>query len=145
VNVVKLRAVLVAIALSVSAAAVVAQEQAKSPYAAWTNGLPVDDAFFPIAVWLQSPANAAKYRAAGINLYVGLWRGPTEEQLAELKKHGLHVICSPNAAGLQHKDDPTIVGWMHGDEPDNAQSLGRGKGYGPPILLAKIIADYQEA
>src|SRR5262249_50221939 len=47
------------------------------------------------------------------------------------------------AVGRRHKDDSTIVGWMHGDEPDNAQSLGRGKGYGPPILPAKIIEDYQ--
>src|SRR5262249_22760462 len=87
-------------------------------------------------------ANAARYKAAGINLYVGLWRGPTEEQLAELKKHGLRVICSQNAVGLRHRDDPTIVGWMHGDEPDNAQSLGRGKGYGPPIAPAKAVADH---
>jgi hypothetical protein len=33
---------------------------------------------------------------------------------------------------------------MHGDEPDNAQSLGAGKGYGPPILPEKIVADYQQ-
>jgi hypothetical protein len=32
---------------------------------------------------------------------------------------------------------------MHGDEPDNAQSLGRGKGYGPPILPEKILGDYR--
>src|SRR5204863_8168960 len=95
--------------------------------------------FFTLAVWLQEPPNAARYQAAGINLYVGLWKGPTEEQLAELKKHGMHVICAQNAVGLRHKDDATIVGWMHGDEPDNAQSLGRGKGYGPPVLPATIV------
>jgi hypothetical protein len=118
-------------------------ERAKSPYAAWTNGPPAGADFFPVAVWLQSPANAARYKAAGINMYVGLWKGPTEEQLAELKKHGLRLICAQNAVGLRHKDDPTIVGWMHGDEPDNAQSLGRGKGYGPPVTPAKIIEDYR--
>jgi hypothetical protein len=32
---------------------------------------------------------------------------------------------------------------MHGDEPDNAQSLGAGKGYGPPIPAEKIVEDYQ--
>jgi len=132
---------LVAVASWPSGAAVADEVQAKSPYAAWTNGPPAD--FFPVAVWLQSPTNAAKYKAAVINLYVGLWKGPTEEQLAELKKHGLRVICTQNAVGRRHKDDSTIVGWMHGDEPDNAQSLGRGKGYGPPILPAKIIEDYQ--
>ncbi len=40
-------------------------------------------------------------------------------------------------------DDPTIVGWMHGDEPDNAQELPGGKGYGPPMPPAKIVAEYE--
>jgi hypothetical protein len=108
------------------------------------KGLFADPKFFPIAVWLQNPAHASRYKEIGINVYVGLWRGPTEQQLAELKKHGLRVICRQNAVGLQHKDDPTILAWMHGDEPDNARSLGQGKGYGPPILPAKIIADYHK-
>jgi Zn ribbon nucleic-acid-binding protein len=102
-----------------------------------------DPNVFPLAVWLQAPSNAAKYKAIGINCYVGLWKGPTDEQLAELKKQGMRVICSQNKAGLAHQDDPTIVAWMHGDEPDNAQSLGKGKGYGPPILPAKIVTDYE--
>jgi hypothetical protein len=102
-----------------------------------------DPNFFPIAVWLQNPAKAAEYRAAGINLYVGLWRGPTEEQLATLKANGIRVICSQNSVGLQHKDDPTIIAWMHGDEPDNAQAIPGKKGYGPPILPARIAEDYQ--
>src|SRR5262245_25450489 len=68
-----------------------------------------DPNFFPIAVWLQNPNNAARYKAAGINLYVGLWRGPTEEQLATLKQYGMYVICAQNAAGLAHKEDPTII------------------------------------
>jgi hypothetical protein len=108
----------------------------------WQNRLPAD--FFPVAVWLQSPANAARYKAAGINLYVGLWKGPTEQQLADLKQHGMPVICAQNAVGLQHRNDPTIVGWMHGDEPDNAQALPGGKGYGPPIQPSKIIDDYRK-
>ena len=103
-----------------------------------------DPKFFPIAVWLQEPANAPKYKEIGINVYVGLWQGPTEKQLAELKKHGMLVICEQNAVGLKHKDDPTILGWMHGDEPDNAQELGKGKGYGPPIKPERIIEDYQK-
>ena len=103
-----------------------------------------DPNFFPLAVWLQSPNNAAKYKAAGINTYVALWRGPTDEQLATLKSHGMYVICSQNAAGLAHKDDPTIIAWMHRDEPDNAQRVRGEKGYGPPILPAKIVEDYQK-
>ncbi|MBN2313134.1 MAG: hypothetical protein JXM79_04350 [Sedimentisphaerales bacterium] len=124
--------------------AVVEPNVSASPYAKWENGPPTDEHFFPIAVWLQSPRNAEKYRQAGINTYVGLWRGPTETQLADLKAAGMKVICHQNEAGLQHAKDPTIIAWMHGDEPDNAQSLGKGKGYGPPILPQKTIDDFHK-
>jgi hypothetical protein len=115
----------------------------ESTYAKWPRGPSSDPGFFPLAVWLQSPANAERYHSAGFNTYVALWRGPTEEQLAALKKVGMKVICHQNEFALRHLDDPTIIGWMHGDEPDNAQSLGRDKGYGPPILPEKIVADYR--
>jgi hypothetical protein len=46
------------------------------------------------------------------------------------------VICAQNEVGLAHKNDPIIVGWMHDDEPDNAQPVtdpATGKTtYGPP-------------
>ena len=113
-------------------------------YKKWKNGPTADPTFFPIAVWLQSPANAERYKAAGFNTYVGLWDGPTEEQLATLKKAGIRVFCEQNAVALKHLDDPVIAGWMHGDEPDNAQELPGGKGYGPPVLPAKIVAEYQQ-
>jgi hypothetical protein len=113
-----------------------------APYGAWKNGPSTDPGFFPIAVWLQDPRNAARYKAAGFNLYIGLWKGPTEAQLSALKAAGMRVICDQNAVGLAHLLDPTIAGWMHGDEPDNAQEIPGGKGYGPPILPERIIADY---
>lgn len=109
----------------------------------WRVGRFADKDFFPIAVWLQNPSRAPRYRAAGINLYVGLWRGPTEAQLSALKEADMALICHQNAVGLAHLDDPTIAGWMHGDEPDNAQSLGAGKGYGPPVPPEKIVEDYE--
>jgi hypothetical protein len=135
---------LVVVAVWLSPAGAADEDRPRNPYATWTNGLPAEADFFPLAVWLQDPAHAVRYQAAGINLYVGLWKGPTEEQLAELKKHGMRVICAQNAVALRHKDDATIVGWMHGDEPDNAQSLGRGKGYGPPIPPATIVENYHQ-
>ena len=116
----------------------------RSPYAQWHKGPSRDAAFFPIAVWLQDPRNAPKYQALGINLYVALWKGPTAEQIAELKRHGMPVICDQNDYALKHLDEKTIVGWMHGDEPDNAQSLPNGKGYGPPISPEKIIEAYRK-
>lgn len=106
----------------------------------WAN----DPNFFPIGVWLQSPSNAERFKAAGINLYVGLWRGPTEEQLATLRKAGMRVICGQNQFALSKKEDPIIAAWMHGDEPDNAQSRGQGQGYGPPITPEKIAEQYQK-
>jgi hypothetical protein len=116
---------------------------AKSMYAKWQNGLSHNADYFPIAVWLQDPRNAPKYKAIGVNLYVGLWKGPGQDNIAALKQHGMPVICDQNEYALKHLDEKTIVGWMHGDEPDNAQSLGKGKGYGPPIPPEKIVADYR--
>ena len=115
---------------------------------AWKNGLPTAPEYFPIAVWLQSPENAGRFAAAGINLYVALWQGPTEKQLATLKTAKMRVICEQNAVGLAHKDDPIIAGWMHGDEPDNAQAMtdpvtGK-KGWGPCVPPEKIVAAYQK-
>jgi hypothetical protein len=124
-------------------AATAQEPKPASPYATWTQGPPTDPTFFPIAVWLQNPNQAAKYREAGINTYVGLWRGPSAEQLDALKAAGLKVICHQNELALRRKDDPTIIGWMHGDEPDNAQPK-QGGGYGPPILPEKIVADYKK-
>jgi hypothetical protein len=107
------------------------------------KGLPQSPEFFPLAVWLQSPVNAERYKAIGINLYVGLWEGPTEAKLDALDKAGIHVICGYDKRSSRFKDRSTIVAWMHDDEPDNAQSLGEGKGYGPPITPAKIIQGYE--
>jgi hypothetical protein len=133
-----MQGILLLLGLALAGAPVWAATAEKGP-----DGLAADPDFFPLAVWLQSPRNAGRYRQAGINTFVGLWRGPTEDQLAELKKAGLKVICHQNEVGLKHLDDPTIVGWMHGDEPDNAQKKRDGSGYDPPIPPEKIIADYQ--
>jgi hypothetical protein len=115
--------------------------------ARWPHGLPADPGYFPIAVWLQDPANAARFRQAGINLYIGLWKGPTEAQLAALKAAGMSVICEQNPIGLAHREDPTIVGWMHGDEPDNAQPVTDPKtgqeGYGGPVPPPQVVAEYE--
>ena len=107
------------------------------------SGLLSDANVFPIGVWLQNPRHAERYRAAGFNLYVGLWKGPTEVQLGSLKQAGMSVICSQNRMGLDHINDPVIVGWMHQDEPDNAQSLGGDRGYGPPVTPEKVRQGYE--
>lgn len=99
---------------------------APSPYAKWSNGPSADPGYFPIGVWLQDPKYAARYKAAGINVYVGLWKGPTEQQLSALASTGMRTICRQNRVGLAHLYDPTIVAWMQPDEPDNAQRMLSG-------------------
>ena len=114
-----------------------------SPYSGWSNGPSPAPSYFPIGVWLQSPANAARYQQIGVNLFVGLWQGPTEEQLADLTAVGMRVICSQNEMGLKHLDDPIIAAWMHADEPDNAQAIPGQEGYGPAVDPAVLQADYE--
>jgi len=111
-------------------------------YARWPNGPAKDPAFFPIAVWLQDPVNVTRYKAAGFNTYIGLWKGPTEEQLKGLAAAGMRVFCDQNEVGLAHLNDPVIAGWLLGDEPDNAQDDGKG-GYGPPVKPADLSERYR--
>lgn len=122
-------------------------QQISSPWLFTPSGVPVSASRFPIAVWLQDPGNAARYKAAGFNLYIGLWQGPTEEQLAVLKAAGMPVICERNAVGIAHLQDPLIAGWMHQDEPDNAQPVTDPKtgqqGYGPCIPPEQIVSQYR--
>jgi hypothetical protein len=117
---------------------------AESPYAAWPNGPSASPDYFPIAVWLQNPKDAGAYAEAGVNLYIGLWQGPTAAQLADLKAAGMQVMCHQNAVGLDHvrtDPDPVIVGWTQQDEPDNAQPDGQG-GYDPCVPPDDLVAIY---
>ena len=114
-----------------------------NPYAKWQHGPPKDAKFFPVAVWLQEPRNAKRFQDLGFNLFVGLWQGPTAAQLAELKAADMPVICQQTQLGLTDPNRDLIVGWMHGDEPDNAQSLGAGQGYGAPVKPSEIVTAYQ--
>jgi hypothetical protein len=126
------------LAATMAIAADEAKPERSSPYAQWKNGPSQDPSYFPIAVWCQEPSLAPEYQRAGINLYVALWEGPTDEQLATLEKYGMQVVCAQNAVGLAHKDDPIIVGWMHDDEPDNAQG-----GTGMPVPPEKVVEEYE--
>ena len=120
---------------------------AQQPGTVWARGPALGGSSFPIAVWLQNPANASRYRAAGFNLYVGLWNGPTEAQLEALKRAGMPVICDQNELALKHLDDPTIVGWLQQDEPDNAQAVtdpATGKQtWGPCVPPQRVVATFE--
>lgn len=106
-------------------------------YARWAHGPSTDPNVFPLAVWLQTPANATAYRALGINQFIGLWQGPTEAQLAALAARGMPAVCDQNAVGLNSANNGMINGWMHQDEPDNAQN-----GTQDPVPPASIVGGY---
>lgn len=103
---------------------------------------------FPIGVWLQKPEHAGRYRNIGINLYVGLWKGPTADQLDKLKSFEMPVICEQNEIALKPVYRDTVVGWQQMDEPDNAQPLVgnfglRRLGWGDPISPSEMHLRYQ--
>jgi hypothetical protein len=98
--------------------------------------------FFPIGVWVQSPSNAAGYKAMGINLFVSLWDPMSDQDLAYLKAAGMKTIVDYER-NKKYINEDTIYAWMHGDEPDNAQSDGNG-GWGPPVAPQKVIDDYNQ-
>jgi hypothetical protein len=124
------------------AAGPVDAEQAPSGPAVFANGFPTDAKFFPVGVWLQNPRNAAAYSAIGVNTYVGLWREPTQPELAQLEQHGLYLIIEQTQAARALPNAHVIRAWLQADEPDNAQSDGRG-GYGDCILPQQVVDRYR--
>lgn len=107
------------------------------------NGVAAGPVLFPIAVWLQSPSNAAAYKAAGINLYIGLWDGPVQADLTQLTSASMPALCDQNAFALSHLATygNVLAGWTQMDEPDNAQVNGSG-GYDPCISPDTIVKRY---
>jgi hypothetical protein len=109
-----------------------------------TSYLPTDPSYFPIGVWLQDPVkNGVSYKNNGINTFVGLWNELDEPQFNALKNANLKVICAQNAYGLSLGSEPLVMGWMHGDEPDNAQWNAATQKYDPCIDPNIIISDYR--
>ncbi len=111
--------------------------------APFVNGFPASEDFFPIGVWLQSPARARLYKLIGINTFVGLWQGPTEEQLKALAQQGMFAVAMQNDVGLKSPFNHVIKGWIDADEPDNAQPIGLGL-YGTCIPAAKVSQRFLE-
>jgi hypothetical protein len=110
-------------------------------YSRWSHGPSSSAAFFPIAVWLQSPPNATRYKNVGINYFVGLFDGPTESQLSTLASAGMPTVCDQSGFWQAHLNDSTIRGWLQPDEPDNAQANSSG-GFDPCIAPTTIQAGY---
>lgn len=112
-----------------------------SYYSRWSRGISTASTYFPVGVWLQSPPNATRYKNVGINLFVGLWDGPTDSQLSTLASAGIPTVCDQSGVWQANLTDTTIRGWLQGDEPDNAQANGSG-GYDPCISPTVIQSRY---
>lgn len=111
-------------------------------YSRWKNGPSTDEKFFPVCVWLQDPVNsntAEKYKDIGINTFIGLWKGPTENQLAAVASLNVDTFCEQNSTGLKSVNSRFIKGWMHADEPDNAQNNTLD-----PVPAHIIMAEYNK-
>jgi hypothetical protein len=94
-------------------------------------------------VWLQQPSSAAAFADLGINTFIGLWRPPTEGGLAQIERHGLHLIVQQTPEAIALLDKRVIRGWLHVDEPDNAQPTGGG-GHGDCISPEDVLRAYGE-
>jgi hypothetical protein len=70
-----------------------------SPDGIYQNGFPSEDTFFPLGAWLQSPDRAQKYKEMGINVFIGLWEGPTEAQLAALARYNMFAVAEQMTLG----------------------------------------------
>ena len=111
-------------------------------YKQWTNGRLGQADFFPISVWLQDPDRAAAYKAIGVNQFVGLWKGPTDVQLARLTAAGMSVFCDQKPGAIRGPSSGIIQGWVMSDEPDNAQEKFGG-GWGSCILPPVVATEYR--
>lgn len=112
-------------------------------YEPWSAGAPADPGYFPVGVWMQNPLNVERFAAVGVNHFVGLWQGPTEEQLTAMDAAGMPVVCEQAGVWQAHLASKTIVGWLQADGPDNAQENADGS-YGPCIPPATSQARYAE-
>jgi len=112
-------------------------------YKKWVNGPPSDPSFFPISVCYQSAGNAARYKAIGVNQYIGPVSRRQGEGLELLQQAGMALIGSQNAANLSGPQKDILHGWFLFDEPDNAQAKPGG-GYGSCILPPAMIQQYRD-
>lgn len=112
-------------------------------YADFPRGFPENPEFFPVGVWMQNPSNAERFAEVGVNHYVGLWQGPTDEQLAVAEAANMPVVCEQAGVWAANVDDANIQGWLQADAPDNAQERADGS-YGPCIEPAVTQARYAE-
>ncbi|MBM4043008.1 MAG: hypothetical protein FJ290_31345 [Planctomycetes bacterium] len=103
-----------------------------------------DPSFFPVSVWLQPAGPAEKYKAMGVNVYVGgvdsYPRPKDREFLDAIQKQGMYAICPYKKQYVEEKlfEHPAFIGWMFGDEPDNVNQATGQVGRTPADLLSDL-------
>lgn len=119
-------------------------------YNQWPNGPSPsgDPGYFPIGVWYQNPSTAEGYKALGVNLFVALPRHASESELAVAGMSVFYLGVHKRMAIASERDKllatwgPITKAWGQIDEPDNAQELPEGKGYGPCVPPPQVIDVY---
>ncbi len=121
-------------------------------YKQWSNGPSPngDPNYFPLGVWYQNSSDAEAYKKLGINLFVALPRRASESELAAagMGVFYLGVHKQMEVADQRNKIlatwGPITKAWGQIDEPDNAQELEEGQGYGPCVPPPEVIEVYKK-
>jgi len=100
----------------------------KVPPAKFKKTVLDDPNFFPISVWLQPAGAARAFQEMGVNVYVGgidLYPSPKDRAFLDaIAQYGMYAIAPFKKEYIESGliDHPAFLGWMYGDEPDNADS-----------------------
>lgn len=113
--------------------------QISSPYAQWKNGPSSDPNYFPLAVWMQSPAHIREFQDIGINTFIGYWGKLNQADLDLFARSGMSLVLGQNTFAISAPNSSAITAWLQPDEPDNAQPLAGG-GHGP-CIPPKVLQD----
>jgi hypothetical protein len=120
-------------------------------YGRWANSLPTDEGFYPISVFnetLSNTGDTAKYKALGVNGFVGLWNGMSPQIAAALKANGQWAMTAPDRDGAPGFGRE-FAGYQWFDEADGRNvcgdvgwlsSLCNGSDRTPPSAI-KAMAD----
>ena len=92
--------------------------------------------FFPIAVWQQPTNSFNKWKSRGVNTLMGVPMGNDADAWATSAiNNNLYQIRQPRLDISLDVNDPTLLAWMHEDEPDYRKT--------PPATLAADYAAYK--
>ncbi|MFQ6098168.1 MAG: hypothetical protein ACE5O2_10620 [Armatimonadota bacterium] len=100
--------------------------------------------FFPLMIWLQSPARIPDGLSIGVNTFVGNGGDMGNKEFLDLlAENGLYGVFAFDQEAVGHSH---LLGWIHGDEPDlrkrvSDADVGPGEGLilNPNTPLWRIV------